>query len=60
VAAGDARLACHLVEFAALAAPDDAAIRAARAEVLRARAESEHSLMARGIFNAAAAESETN
>jgi len=57
-AAGDLKLACHLVETAALAAPDDAAIRAARAEVLRARANSEHSLMARGIFNAAAAESE--
>jgi len=29
-----------------------------RAEVLRARSRDEHSLMARGIFNAAAAESE--
>lgn len=56
--ASDLKLACHLAELAALAAPDDVAIQAARADVLRARAASEHSLMARGIFNAAAAESE--
>lgn len=55
---GDIQLACHIVEFAALAAPDDRSIQAVRAEVLRARAQSEASLMARGIFNAAAAESE--
>lgn len=57
--AGELQLACHLIELAALAEPSDPAIRAARAEVLRARAASEHSLMARGIFSAAAAESES-
>lgn len=57
-AAGELKLACHLIETAALANPDDADIRASRARILRARAESEHSLMARGIFNAAAAEAE--
>lgn len=56
--AGQLPLACHLVELAALASPADAALQKARAEILRARAASEHSLMARGIFNAAAAESE--
>jgi len=56
VAAGEVQLACHLIEFAALAAPGDAALQATRSEILRARAESEQSLMARGIFNAAAAE----
>lgn len=58
VASGDLRLACHLAEFAFLAAPGDPEVRAARSEVLRARASSEASLMARGIFNAAAAETE--
>lgn len=55
---GDLRLACHLAEFAGLSAPDDAEVQAARAEVYHARAESEHSLMSRGIFRAAARESE--
>lgn len=54
--AAELRLACHLAELAGLAAPDDAAVRAARAAVYELRAESEHSLMARGIFNAAARE----
>jgi alkyl sulfatase BDS1-like metallo-beta-lactamase superfamily hydrolase len=58
-AAGELRLACHLVEMAFLAAPDDAGVRAARAEILKARAGSEDSLMARGIFTAAAVETET-
>ena len=56
--AGDLRLACHLAEFAALAAPGDPAIEAACAGVYRLRAESEFSLMSRGIFNAAAREHE--
>ncbi|MEO8541375.1 MAG: alkyl sulfatase dimerization domain-containing protein [bacterium] len=58
MAAGELQLACHFAEMASLAAPDDISIRDLRAEVLRARAASEQSLMARGIFNAAAAESE--
>jgi len=55
-AAADLRLACHLAEFAGLAAPEDAEVQADRAAVYELRAESEHSLMARGIFNAAARE----
>lgn len=50
--AGDFRLACELAEFAALAAPEDAGIRALRADVYQRRAKSERSLMARGIFRA--------
>jgi alkyl sulfatase BDS1-like metallo-beta-lactamase superfamily hydrolase len=48
--AGDFRLACHLAEWAALAAPDDDAIRGARAEVYAARLAQESSLMAQGIY----------
>lgn len=55
-AAGELALACHLVEMAAQAAPGDAAIWSIRADVYRRRAESERSLMARGIFTAAAEE----
>jgi glyoxylase-like metal-dependent hydrolase (beta-lactamase superfamily II) len=52
-------LACELVEMAALAAPDDAAIGALRRAIYRERAESERSLMARGIYRTAATEPET-
>jgi alkyl sulfatase BDS1-like metallo-beta-lactamase superfamily hydrolase len=52
--AGDLPLACHLAELAGRAAPDDPAIRAARSEVYRQRAKSERSLMARGVYAAAA------
>jgi glyoxylase-like metal-dependent hydrolase (beta-lactamase superfamily II) len=52
----DPRLACDLVELAYLAAPDDPAIKAIRATIYTARAASERSLMARGVFTAAAAE----
>lgn len=55
-AAGDLALACHLVELAARAAPTDEAVTALRREIYRARAEAEPSLMARGIFSAAAEE----
>jgi alkyl sulfatase BDS1-like metallo-beta-lactamase superfamily hydrolase len=48
--AGDLRLAAHLAELAALAAPGDAAVRAARADVYGRRATAEPSLMARNIF----------
>ncbi|GIW18568.1 MAG: hypothetical protein KatS3mg064_1725 [Tepidiforma sp.] len=54
--AGELRLACHLVELAAAAAPEDREAHAARAEVYAARRRAEASLMARGIFNAAARE----
>jgi alkyl sulfatase BDS1-like metallo-beta-lactamase superfamily hydrolase len=50
----DARLQCELIELAALAAPDDAAIRALRGALYRARAAAERSLMARGIYASAA------
>lgn len=56
--AGDLKLACHLAEFAGLAAPGNAEVARVRSEVYRARARSERSLMSRGIFNGAAAESE--
>jgi len=59
-AAGDddsLRIAGHLAELAALAAPDDAGVHAARAAVFSARAAAEASVMARGIFAWAASES---
>jgi alkyl sulfatase BDS1-like metallo-beta-lactamase superfamily hydrolase len=55
--AGDLRLAGHLAEMAALAAPDDAAVHGARADVFGRRVEAEASTMAKGIFNWAASES---
>ena len=55
--AGDLRLACHLVEFAALAEPDAAEVHGIRAEVYQQRRESETSLMARGIYGTAASAS---
>jgi alkyl sulfatase BDS1-like metallo-beta-lactamase superfamily hydrolase len=55
--AGDLRLACHLVEHATLAAPEDALIHEIRAHVYQQRRDSETSLMAKGIFGAAANDS---
>ncbi|MGH7986354.1 MAG: alkyl sulfatase dimerization domain-containing protein [Candidatus Binataceae bacterium] len=55
--AGEARLACHLIDWAALAAPDDKAISAARMKVYAACALAASSTMAHGIFRAAALES---
>jgi len=49
--AGDHRLAGHLAEMAALAAPADAAIATVRATVFSRRAELERSLMAKGVFS---------
>ena len=54
VAEADPRLACHLVELAAQAEPDDQAVHAMRAEVYRKRRDLETSLMARAIFDDAA------
>jgi alkyl sulfatase BDS1-like metallo-beta-lactamase superfamily hydrolase len=48
--AGDLRLAGHLAELAALAAPDDAGIHRVRAEVFGRRATEERSTMAKGVF----------
>ncbi|GIH80961.1 alkyl sulfatase dimerization domain-containing protein [Planobispora longispora] len=55
--AGDQRLAGHLAEMAVQAAPGDADLHRIRAEVFEARAASEASLMSRGVFAWAAAES---
>jgi alkyl sulfatase BDS1-like metallo-beta-lactamase superfamily hydrolase len=52
------RLACHLIEMAVMTAPDDKAAHAARAEIYAQRRKRETSLMAKGIFGAAARESE--
>jgi alkyl sulfatase BDS1-like metallo-beta-lactamase superfamily hydrolase len=54
----DLRLAGHLVEFAALAAPESAASHRARAEVFRLRSKHEPSLMAKGVFSWAEADSQ--
>jgi alkyl sulfatase BDS1-like metallo-beta-lactamase superfamily hydrolase len=53
----DLRLAGHLAEYAALAAPDSAAAHRARAEVFARRRDAEPSLMAKGVFSWAEAES---
>jgi alkyl sulfatase BDS1-like metallo-beta-lactamase superfamily hydrolase len=55
---GDLPLACHLAEAAWLAAPDDPGVARVRRDVYALRAERESSLMARGIFAAAARESD--
>lgn len=59
-AAGDdtsLRLACHLVEAAVQAAPEDVEAHRARADVYRLRRSVESSLMAKGIFGFAARQS---
>ena len=53
----DPRLACHLVEMAALAEPDNKSVHAIRAAVYQHRRGTEPSLMSKGIFGAAANES---
>ncbi len=56
-ATGDLRLAGHLAELAAQAAPADHGVHAARAEVFGARAREEASTMSKGIFSWAEHES---
>jgi len=56
-ATGDLRLAGHLAELAALAAPDDKGVHVVRAEVFGARAREEASTMSKGIFSWAEHES---
>jgi alkyl sulfatase BDS1-like metallo-beta-lactamase superfamily hydrolase len=56
-ATGDLRLACHLVELAATAAPQDRAIHERRAAIYDQRRQTESSLMTKGIFAAAARDS---
>jgi alkyl sulfatase BDS1-like metallo-beta-lactamase superfamily hydrolase len=57
-ATGDLRLAGHLAELAAQAAPDDKGVHAVRAEVFGARAKEEASTMSKGIFSWAQHESQ--
>lgn len=54
----NARLASHLIEFAALAAPNAAAVHELRSRVYRARAAGDPTLMSRAIFLHAATSSE--
>jgi alkyl sulfatase BDS1-like metallo-beta-lactamase superfamily hydrolase len=58
VVENDLRLACHLADLAGWAAPDDSGIHAARADVYIERRKAEPSLMSKGIFMAAARESQ--
>jgi hypothetical protein len=51
------RLAGHLAELAALAAPDDTGVHRVRAAVFGKRSEVEASTMAKGVFAWAASES---
>ena len=55
---GDLRLACHLVELAVAAEPTHEGAQRARAEVYWQRRAAERSLMSKGIYAAAARESE--
>jgi alkyl sulfatase BDS1-like metallo-beta-lactamase superfamily hydrolase len=57
-AAGDHRLACHLADLAGWAAPTDAGVHRLRADVYRRRRQAESSLMSKGIYAAAARDSE--
>ncbi|MFV0309417.1 MAG: alkyl sulfatase dimerization domain-containing protein [Desertimonas sp.] len=55
--ADDLRLACHLIELAAQAAPEDPEVHAVRADIYERRRQRESSLMTKGIFAAAVRES---
>jgi alkyl sulfatase BDS1-like metallo-beta-lactamase superfamily hydrolase len=55
--AGDLRLASHLVQMAAVAAPSDPDVHRARAEVFERRVAEEASTMSKGVFAWAARES---
>ncbi|MAT03828.1 MAG: MBL fold metallo-hydrolase [Acidimicrobiaceae bacterium] len=55
---GDVRLASHLADFAGWAAPDDPEVHAERADIYLRRRKLESSLMSKGIFAAAARESQ--
>jgi alkyl sulfatase BDS1-like metallo-beta-lactamase superfamily hydrolase len=57
-AEGEMRLAGHLAELAARAAPDDAGVHLVRAEVFAQRAGDELSTMSKGVFSWAADESQ--
>lgn len=55
---GDLRMACHLIEYAALAEPEVKAVHDLRREIYAARAAQQESSMARNILNHAALASE--
>jgi alkyl sulfatase BDS1-like metallo-beta-lactamase superfamily hydrolase len=57
-AVDDFRLACQLADLAGWAAPDDPSVHAVRSEIYMARRNAESSLMSKGIFMAAARESQ--
>lgn len=57
--AADHRLACQLIEFAAAAEPESHAVHEARAQIYKIRRATETSLMSKGIFKSAVADSET-
>lgn len=54
---GALAIACHLIEWAAAAAPQDPSVHAARARIYAARAAQSESTLSYRIFNAAAMES---
>ena len=54
---GEMRLACHLIEMAYRAEPDNVATLHDRADIYQQRRDSETSLMAKGIFGTTATES---
>jgi alkyl sulfatase BDS1-like metallo-beta-lactamase superfamily hydrolase len=56
-AEGDLRLAGHLAELAAQAAPDDPGVHRVRADVFGQRAAAERSTMSKGVFSWAQRES---
>ncbi len=55
---GDHRSACQLIEFAVAAEPEAHAVHEARVQIYTARRAAETSLMAKGIFKSAVADSE--
>lgn len=55
---GDHRLACQLIEYAVAAEPESHAVHQARAAIYAARRATETSLMAKGIYLSAKADSE--
>jgi alkyl sulfatase BDS1-like metallo-beta-lactamase superfamily hydrolase len=57
-AEGDHRMACHLIELAAAAEPESHLVHDVRRSVYQARRAAETSLMAKGVFKGAAADSE--
>ena len=57
--AGDHRLACQLVEFATAADPESPVVHEARTAIYTARRSGETSLMAKGIYQSAVADSQT-